>query len=309
MPGPAPFGAPTGPIPYGQPLPYVPPAYSQVPTPGQFVPEAMGAFPPGFYPGPNDPLVSANFSGWWTRSFRLLSVSWRQILSVHLIWAVPLLIFNVISNAVPSDVETTDNADVGDLLPLLAVALPLLGAGLLLTMVAQLAALHVGVQRALGRPVSIGAALLAGLRRTPAMLGWGVLEIMLLAGGVLLCVLPGIYTALVLMILPAIVLLERGVGIGRAFELFHADFGAAIARVATIVAVSVAAAIVDNAFVAALTGGSADPSTAGVGVLIPVAVISTIISVASSVVAAPMLLTAYADMRSRREPFSTAYLA
>jgi hypothetical protein len=287
----------------------VPPAYNQVPPSGQFTPEAMGAFPPGFYPGPNDPLVSANFSGWWTRSFRLLSVSWRQILSVHLIWAIPLLIFNVVSNLLPSDVESTDNIDMSDVLIVLAVAIPLVGVGLLLSMIAQLAALHVVVQRALGRPVSIGVALMAGLRRTPAMVGWGFLEILLVAGGVLLCVLPGIYVVLVLMILPAIILLERGVGIGRAFELFHADFGAAMARVGTILAVSVAAAIVENAFTAALTRGATDVSTVGMDVMIPVAIMSTVVSVASSVVTAPLILTAYADMRSRREPFSTAYLA
>ena len=36
--------------------------------------------------------------------------------------------------------------------------------------------------------------------------------------------------------------------------------------------------------------------------------VSAVFSVASSVILAPMLLTAYADMRARHEPFSTAYL-
>jgi len=38
------------------------------------------------------------------------------------------------------------------------------------------------------------------------------------------------------------------------------------------------------------------------------AVLSAVFSVATGVVISPLLLTAYADMRARHEPFSTAYL-
>ncbi|WP_433828621.1 hypothetical protein ACQP2E_04575 [Actinoplanes sp. CA-015351] len=61
-------------------------------------------------------------------------------------------------------------------------------------------------------------------------------------------------------------LVQRGAGIGRCFQLFHADFGASIARVATVY--GIALGVVGTAF----------------------------------------LVTTYADMRARRESFSTAYL-
>jgi hypothetical protein len=109
---------------------------------------------------------------------------------------------------------------------------------------------------------------------------------------------------IVFLILPVIVLVERGQGIGRAFQLVHADFGAAVARLATIVGLHIAFVLVEGLFSAIL-----DPATSsGPGVTVASAILSAGFSAATGVVMSPLLLTAYADMRARHEPFSTAYL-
>jgi hypothetical protein len=151
--------------------------------------------------------------------------------------------------------------------------------------------------------------MLAGLRRIHAMIGWGLLAGLLAGVGLLLCIVPGIYVAFVMITLPAIVLLERGKGIGRAFELFHAKFGASLARVATIVGIYLVASVVESAFSGLVSDGGFDPYAAPtVSSALIGSILSVAFSVVLSIVLAPLTLTAYADMRARREPFSTSYL-
>src|SRR5262245_46278053 len=54
-------------------------------------------YPSGQYPGqppvawqppPNDPLISADYGGWWRRSLAILRVAWPQLLILELIGAV-----------------------------------------------------------------------------------------------------------------------------------------------------------------------------------------------------------------------------
>jgi hypothetical protein len=174
----------------------------------------------------------------------LLATTWRPILTVQLWWVVPLLALGFAGSLIAPDTTVDSSNDASGVLGAFAVALPLGLVSALLVCVVQLASLHVLVQRATGHQVSVRTALLAGLRRVHAMIGWGVLAGLLIAVGVVLCVLPGIYVALVMATLPAIVLLERGKGIGRAFELFHAKFGDSLARVATIAGIYLVGAVV-----------------------------------------------------------------
>ena len=266
--------------------------------------------PAGYYAGPDDPLVSADFGGWWRRGFTLLAATWQQLALVQLIWVVPFLIFMLATASSDTFTYSTtanyDDFDVRSELvePLLLVTPALIIIGLLSGIV-QLATLDLLVQRATGRPMSIGAALRTGLRRVLPLIGWEILAGLLVVVGLVFCLLPGFYVLTVVLVLPVIILLERGQGIGRAFQLFHADFGAALARIVTIIALYFGFAVVEMIFSAVLAP-TEDPSTA-INVLM--AIVSAAFSVATTVVVSPLLLTAYADMRARREPFSTAYLS
>ena len=331
--GPPAYGQP-GNVPPGYGTPYgqpgdVPPGYGYAGLPPYGSGNPYGPPQPGYgpqfglYAGPDDPLVSPDYSGWWNRAMRLLGSSWRQMAMVQLVWAVPLIAIGVGANLLSARFDTTSTrsttstttVDFGpEVIVALILVLVLAMIGVLAGLVTQLATIQIAVQRATGQPVSVGAALLTGLRRAPAMLGWGILAGLLILVGLLFCFLPGIYLYVALLVLPVIILVERGKGIGRAFELFHADFGSAIGRVATIIGIEIAFGVVNYVISMAigLSAGFGSPETiaAGpsVGVAVLSAIISVVISIASSIVGSPLLLTAYADMRARHEPFSTAYL-
>jgi hypothetical protein len=269
-------------------------------------PPVPGAYPQGFYPAPDDPLISPDFNGWWNRAMRLLSANWRPLVVIQLLWAIPLLIISIIANVVPSENVRADSP--GDLTALLLITLPFTAVTFLLGFVATLATLHLLVQYVTGRPVSVGDALRAGLRRSGAMIGWGILGGLLIVVGFVLCILPGIYVVLVFTILPAIVLLERGNAISRSFQLVHAQFGPAAGRILTIAAVGLGFIVVENAFSSIFGNGFFGSGSASTGAGIITAIITVVISVFSGVVTAPLTLTAYADMRARHEPFATSYL-
>ena len=295
------YGPPAyGPQGYGAPY-YGAPGYHA------YGPQAAYGLPPGYYAGPEDPLVSPDYAGWFRRSFTLLSAVWQPMTLVQMIWAVPLLAVGIAAAfAQPEASVVTDPQAISfdDFLAPLLVILPFTLAAVVLAMVGQLATLDILVQRATGRTPSVTEALKSGLRRFFPLLGWQILAAFVVLVGLLFCILPGIYFVLVLMTLTPIVLLERGQGIGRAFQLFHADFGAALGRVATVFGFYIAFAVVEGIFTTVV-----DPlGTAGAGIALVQAFMSAGFSVASGVVLSPMILTAYADMRARREPFSTAYL-
>ncbi|MBL7260583.1 hypothetical protein [Paractinoplanes lichenicola] len=307
--GTPPPGYGTPPPGYGTPPPgYGPPPYGNqgFGAPGYGPPPAYG-LPSNYYAGPEDPLVSPDFAGWFRRSFTLLSAVWQPMTLVQLVWAVPLLAVGIVGAFITSDAAViTDPQDVSfdDFVAPLLVILPFTLAAVVLSMVGQLATLDILVQRATGRPISVTEAVKNGLRRFFPLLGWQIVAGLMILVGLLFCILPGIYFGLVCSILTPIILLERGQGVGRAFQLFHADFGAALGRIATIFGFYIAFAFVEGIFTTAI-----DPSgTAGTGIALFTAVLSTGFSVASGVVISPLVLTAYADMRARHEPFSTAYL-
>nr|WP_296068741.1 hypothetical protein [uncultured Actinoplanes sp.] len=269
-------------------------------------PPVPGAYQQGFYPGPEDPLISPDFNGWWNRAMRLLSANWRPLAMIQLMWAIPLLIVSIIVNVIPP--ESVESGSPGDLTALLLITLPFTAVAFLLGLIATLATLHLLVQYVTGRPVSVGDALRAGLRRSGAMLGWGILGGLMILVGFVLCILPGIYVALVFTILPAIVLLERGNPIARSFQLVHAQFGPAAGRILTIAVVGLGFMLAENALTSILGNGYLSTGSVSTGVGIITAIVSVVISVISGVVTAPLTLTAYADMRARREPFATSYL-
>ena len=307
-PTPGPLRPPTPPPPSG-------PGYWQPPPPPprSIFPPA----PPGLYPTPADPLVSADFNGWWRRSFWLLKLYWRPAALVQLLWVLPLLVSGAVAAAllvgpVNDLIDTPPEVDP-DFHPFLPALYALVPLGLLtglLALLASLATLHLALQAALGRPLSIPVALRTAGPRLPAYLGWGFLGGLLTLVGFVCCILPGYYVAVVLMLLPSVVLLERGNLIGRCFRLFHARPGDALARLLTTVGLSGAAGVAEQLLLglaSTLFGMFTVDGISAAGFVVAL-VVATVFSGASQVVLAPLHLTTYTDMRARHEPFSAAYL-
>ncbi|BFU43945.1 hypothetical protein [Krasilnikovia sp. MM14-A1004] len=321
---------PVTPAPVGQPPHIRPPVLPGPPPPEQgpaadrvfyraplAYPAPPTPFPPGLSPTTDDPLVSVDFNGWWNRSFRLLRAVWRQAALVQLLWAGPIVVAGVLASVFHPSTFThlsEPSAEVQpDWRPLVRSLYYLVPIGVLiglLGLLASLATLHLVVQAAVGRPPSVRHALRTAGPRVPAYIGWGLLGGLLTMAGFVCCILPGYYVSTVVLILPTVVLLERGRAVARCFRLFHARPGDALARLATIIGLTIAISVVEQAFVLiviALLGPFSTDLTAGAAFLAG-SIIAIAFSAASQVVLAPMNVTAYADMRARHEPFSTAHL-
>ena len=130
--------------------------------------------------------------------------------------------------------------------------------------------------------------------------------------------LPVIYVGAVFTILPAVIAFERGNAISRCFSLFHADLGSSVGRVATVAGLNLVGSLILGVLTFVITlaalgsaglDATADVSsgaTATVGTL--TAVLNGLYYFISGILLPPLLVTAYADMRARHEPFASASL-
>jgi len=275
------------------------------------------AGPPG-WAAAGDPLISADHNGWWRRSFGLLRAAWRPMAAVFgvagladLALTIPATLrFEAAQRDARERIEAAGDqvdftlffAGAGEF------AAVTVGAALILV-AATLVAARMVIDTALGRTGGSGTAVAAAARRLPAMIGWSVPAVLLAAVAFALCFLPLLYVGAVLLVLPVVVLVERGNAIGRCFGLFHADLAAAIGRVATIAGLTVAGLVVVNlvtTVVQVATGSTFEERPAAVTVT--EVVLQGLFAFAAGMVTTPMLVTAYADLRARREPFTSADL-
>lgn len=282
---------------------------------GHYWPAQPPAIPPSYYAMPDDPLVSPNYEGWWARAGALAKKIWKPALKLNAVALLPLLALTVPANVMLTTEQrelqtaTLDQAnppDMSTLTEFLTAAGWLLAATMVAALVSAVvtaATVRLVVLAATGQPVSLREALRTALRRGPAVIGWQILGGLLGALAFLACFLPILYVGAALMILPVVVTIERGVGIGRSFSLFHADIGASLARVGSIWAVTIGASMV-----LAATGTVLELTVGGTPGVVVSSLWSGLYYLVAGIYITPLLVTAYADMRARREPFSTAYL-
>jgi hypothetical protein len=299
--------------------------YQAAPTFGYGIPTA-GQQQAGF-----DPMISPDYAGWWQRSLAIFKGAWKQLGLLQLLGFV-LTLAVVVPEAIWSLSAATDFVDSLDaagssgatpsLTPLIApFALLFLGA----VLAALVAGNQIAVTVASGHPPRLGPALALAVRRFVPLWGWQLLVALMILVGVCLCVLPGIYLYAVFLILPAVVTFERGTSaISRCFRLFHHDFGAAIARVATIVGLTLLVGIVSyvvgqivQVAMDASAGGALDTdsgsgaalTSSAIAAVVVSRVISTLLESGMKMLTDVLTVTAYADLRARLEPLSTAQLA
>jgi hypothetical protein len=286
-----------------------------------------------FYGQPGyDPLISADYGGWWQRSMAIVKAGWKQLatlqaigLVVQMVVQVPLLVWVATqSNALSVQAREPDSAAAPDLGPILAA----FGLSLLVTFAAvvvsaaiAVATMYVGVAIATRGSADVGPALGLALRRAFPLIGWQLIGGLLVLVGLCLCLLPAVYPIAVLTILPAVVAFERTNAVGRCFHLFHRSFGAAAGRIATILGITIAGAIIAGLVSEVVAVASGAPTGLGLeprstavsmGTLVVSTAISAFVSVtitqAVAVLTGPMTLTAYADLRARAELLSTPTL-
>jgi hypothetical protein len=267
---------------------------------------------------PSDPLISPDYAGWWQRNINILKAYWRPLAVLQAFGAVAELVLLIPADLVQA-LQARGLQGGNPAAREIARALPGLGAGLLGAILAALvvtlvtmAGMRLVVVAVTGGQPDVGDALRGALRRLPPLAGWGLLASLLVLFGLCLCLLPGLYFAAVFTVLPAVVLFERGGAIGRCFKLFHAEFAASLARVATIIGLAIAATLVTMT-VDGIVGAIVRAGSVATGALVSGTLVSTVLAVAVNaalgVVLAPLTLTTYADERARLEPLHTGVLA
>jgi hypothetical protein len=272
---------------------------------------------------PSDPLISADYTGWWQKNKNLFQAYWRQLAVLQGIGALAALVLRVPA-AVVQAIQTRGLRDSGQLdrtaiRHAVAEALPALTigtvgsilAGLLLALV-SLAGMRLLVTGVTGGEPAVPDALRGALGRLFPLVGWSLLAGLILLLGFCACFVPALYFAAVFTVLPAVVLFERGGVIVRCFKLFHADFSASIARVATVIGIAIAASLLSSS-ISTVVNTVAQAWSAGTGGLVSGTLIGTVFQVAVTaalgVLLTPLVLTTYADERARLEPLHTGVLA
>jgi hypothetical protein len=279
--------------------------------------------PPPLLQAGYDPLISADYNGWWQRGMAIVKSGWKVLALLQAIAAGVLLVLQtpvaVYAAMVSKDIQDqaanpdpTAAPDLTGLFGVLGFTLVVALVGLLVAAMVTIASIHVGVSIAIGLAPNLGAALSTAARRVFPLIGWQLLASLLVLVGFCACILPGIYVIAVITVLPAVVAFERTNAIGRCFKLFHTDFGLSVGRVATILGLNLGAGVIGGLLGTALSAGIsvAASGTGGIiaGTLVSTAV-SAVIGGAVAVIIQPLVLTAYADMRARVEQVSTGVLA
>jgi hypothetical protein len=281
-----------------------------------------------------DPLISANYSGWWRRGMAIVKTGWRQLASLQtigigaaLLVQVPFVICVTVWG--PALEERFDRPDAGaetivDPGPV-SVSLGLVLLGILLSSLVSatiaVATVHLSVSIASGATRSVGLSARHALRRALPMVGWQFVAALIVLVGLCLCLVPALYLIAVFTILPAVVAFERTNAIGRCFSLFHRGFRVADGRIVTIIGIGVGVAVVASllggvvesaAGVPRSLGMVVDPAASSTGAQIAAGIASTTLSVvlaaAAAVLTGPLTLLTYADMRARVEALSTQVL-
>ncbi|GAA3188602.1 hypothetical protein ACFO1B_10400 [Dactylosporangium siamense] len=314
------------PVQYDPSQPYV--IYQAMPTGGMF----HGAI------GEDDPLVSPDYAGWWRRSLAIVRQAWQPLVALQFIgFLVALAVgapqallalkldseLGAMGTGVDPDTGAPVMPDLGKLFQVFGLTLAGSFLAIVVALVVNIACNHVAVSVAAGLRPRLGAALALAGRRLFPLIGWQFLAGLIIALGVCACVLPAIYLVAVFMLLPAVVTFERGgSAISRCFKLFHQDLGASIARIATIGGISIGVGVVAyiiNLIIQTVPGQPTfDPDSSslfggiGAGFVVAVvigAAVAQLMSSGAAVLTAPLTLTAYADLRARIEPTTTAILA
>ncbi|HLL65582.1 MAG TPA: hypothetical protein VK453_07500 [Micromonosporaceae bacterium] len=264
---------------------------------------------------PHDPLISADYAGWWARGWAALAANWRPLLALQLIGLVIGLVV-----VAPADVFVAladrDASLAGE--PVGAVRHAVAGGSGLLAAIPQLlltlAGIRLIVAVAAGGQARLGRELAAAARRMLPALGWFAVGSIIIVAALFACLLPVFYVGAVLLILPAVVVFERTGAISRCFRLFNGDLGAAAGRTATmiglVIAILVAATVLSElvAFAIRSVGTASDTGTV-VAATLASTIIFLIAEALYGLILIPFTVVTYADLRARYEPVSTKTLA
>jgi hypothetical protein len=192
--------------------------------------------------------VATSFSDWWAKVIGVLTRSWKPLLIIQLATVVPGLLIAAILAAAAA-VDST-------FFTFGAFAVALVGAFIAIAVVllAQGVSVYVVAKQADGEEVNASAALRFAAGRIAPLLGWSLLAGILIALGLALLILPGLYLIVVFgATLGGVIMFERS-GIGRTFALVNPAFGQTLGRLLSFGVAAFLYSVVVGWIVSALVG-------------------------------------------------------
>jgi hypothetical protein len=279
------------------------------------------------YLNPEDPLVPppySGFDGWFKRLTGTTRRSWRPVLVVlALTHVLPAMTVGVLAVAyfglfTPffSLLQTQEPLDGSEVGPFVAGILVFVLVGIVVVSLGQAlgyaGSTWILTREAVGQPAPIGDALRYGLRRMVGLWGWTLLFGLIIGLGFCLCVLPGLYFGLALALFGPVYMFERGNPFGRAWRMFHDNFGPVLGRVALLAAalfaVQMVVSLIQNVVLTAV-GGPQAPAELTMTLSLVFTLFGYLIQLPATMIQTIGVVVTYAEQRARLAPLNSATLA
>ncbi len=278
------------------------------------MPPPPPAYPPrtGYpYPDlPYDPLVAYDFSSWIDRLVGVVRRSWKRLLGLFVLgYALPVVVMLAVLGLL---LGTTLMANPLENIEVIASAMPFLlllwVALLYLYVVTMLAAVRIATNDAVGQSISVAQAFRSSWSLGWPTLGWGLASGVLIAVGLLACLLPGMYLFIAFSVLVPVMAFQRQSGLAESYGLVSTNFWPVAGRIAMLYGITTAVSLASQAVGDQVSIPMATPpmeaAIAVVGVIVSLAVDLLI-----EVVVLAGLVVTYAELRGRRQPgLTTAHL-
>ncbi len=301
--------------------PYPGAQYPRQPYPDPYPSGPYGAGTPygGQVPYRADPLVphpGGGISAWWNSLWSAFGRSWKQVLPiVALTSALPSILLGIVGVELLSRSFTViDDGVTSDVTVHWGVFGAFLGLGLGLGIVALFAAaigwsgsMWLVTRQAAGAPASVGDALAFGARRCLRLGGLFIVVGLMVVGGLIACVLPGLYLGVAASLVVPFAVFDRGTSaISGSFRLVNRNFGAVLGRLLIMYLLAAAVSGVINAIVSTIVSGSATTTTTDTtpsgSALVGEAISSAVVAIPTTIFLIIGILMTYAQMRARAVP-------
>jgi hypothetical protein len=315
QPGPGPGSDPTVP-----PSAYAPqPGWAAPPPPYAYTPYGYGYAGTGWAdPDPLVPHPAGGVADWWRQVWLAFARSWR-----------PLALIVVITNAAPvvalallgswwvgrsfSLVDSADGVgqDViihwGVVGTFAAIAGIIALVSVFLYAISWCAGMWTVTRQAAGLPASVGRALAFGARHCLRTGGVLIVVGLMVAIGVVACVVPGLYLGVAASLVVPFLVFDRGVGaISGSFQVVNRNFGAVLGRLLIVYLIAAIPSVVVSTITLGLRSATLDSSPAAS--VVP-AVLDGVVAVPIAMFTIVGVMLIYAQMWARAIPTTVHDLA
>jgi hypothetical protein len=262
---------------------------------------------------PDDPLVSVDFSSWFSKVFAGMRRSWKSLLIFQLLVLVTSSILALALRAANSQFVQTSSNGRKSIRGVVVVALVSYVCAFAIRAVPEVASAHVIAHDAASHTQGDSSrtgwrqGLRFGFSRSVPMIGWSIATSLLTIVGSVFCLLPGIYLAVAFWgTLTGVVAFERPPSVvGRCLELMKGHWWQVVAR-ALLVAV---ARLAVGHVVSLLTGGFSPAARRARANGIGSTIVSNVLNVPFGMFVSIATIITYAELRRKLEPITSAQLA